>query len=67
MCLFVSESDEVFGTLRMYGAAACCNYCVHGRNVVLSAPLPNRHPAHEQPLAAAAPAPGRSTGPTHTT
>ena len=35
MCLFVSESDEVFGTLRMYyGAAACCNIRVHGRNVV---------------------------------
>ena len=38
MCLFVSESDEVFGTLRMYGAAACCNFRVHGRNVVLWAP-----------------------------
>ena len=41
MCLFVSESDEVFGTLRMYGAAACCNSRVHGRNVVLWPPLPN--------------------------
>jgi hypothetical protein len=46
MCLFVSESDEVFGTLRMYGAAACCNSRVHGRNVVLWAPLlSNKHPA----------------------
>ena len=44
MCLFVSESDEVFGTLRMYGAAACCNSRVHGRNVVLWAALPkNKH------------------------
>ena len=43
MCLFVSESDEVFGTLRMYGAAACCNFRVHGRNVVLWPPLSNKH------------------------
>ena len=44
MCIFVSESDEVFGTLRMYGAAACCNSRVHGRNVVLWPPLSNKHP-----------------------
>ena len=44
MCLFVSASDEVFGTLRMYGAAVCCDFRVHGRNVVLWAPLSDKHP-----------------------